>query len=52
MGSFEWAGSRSLPDTKCERGFRAMGISIASDTRIDHLSEGGSGFSYEAKHEK
>ena len=31
------------------KGFRAMVISIASDTRIDRLSEGGSGFSYEAK---
>ena len=42
MGSFERAGNRSMPETGREKGFKAMGISIVSDTKIDDLSEGGS----------
>ena len=42
MGSFERAGNRSMPETGCEKGFKAMRISIVSDSRIDDLSEGGS----------
>ena len=42
MGSFERAGDRPLPGTGREKGFKAMGISIVSDTRIDDFSEGGS----------
>ena len=41
MGSFKRAGNRSMPETGHEKGFKAMGISIVSDTRIDDLSEGG-----------
>ena len=39
MGSFEQAGDRSMPGTGREKGFKAMGISIVSDTGIDDLSE-------------
>ena len=42
MGSFERAGNRLMPETGRERGHKATGISIVSDTRIDDLSEGGS----------
>ena len=42
MGSFERAGNRSMPVTGRGKGFKATGISIVSDTRIDDLSEGGS----------
>ena len=42
MGSFERVGNRSMPETGRENGFKAMGISIMSDTRIDNLLEGGS----------
>ena len=42
MGSFERAGNRSMPKTRREKGFKAMGMSIVSDTRIDDLLEGGS----------
>ena len=36
MGSFERAGNRSMPV-----GFKATGISIVSDTKIDDLTKGG-----------
>ena len=42
MGSFERACNRLMPETGHEMGFKAMGISIVSDTRIDDFSEGGS----------
>ena len=42
MESFERVGNRSMPETGREKGFKEMGISIVSDTRIDDLSEGGS----------
>ena len=35
-GSFERAGNRSMPE-----GFRATGISVVSDTKIDDLTKGG-----------
>ena len=40
MGSFEQAGDRSMPGTGREKGFKAMGISIVSDTRIDQQASG------------
>ena len=42
MGSFERACNRLMPETGREKGFKAMGISIVSDTRIDDFLEGGS----------
>ena len=50
--SFNRVGNRSLPETECESGFRATGISILSDTRIGDLSEGGSWITYETKREE
>ena len=38
--------------TRVRKGFKVAIVSIASDTIIDRLSKGGSGFSYEAKREK
>ena len=40
MGSFERAGNCTMPETGREKGFKAMGKSIVSDTKIDDLSEG------------
>ena len=42
MGSFERAGNRLMPETGFEKGFKAMGISIASNTKLMISSEGGS----------
>ena len=36
MRSFERVVNRSMLETECERGFKAIRISIASDTRTDH----------------
>ena len=34
------------------KGFRAMGISVLSDTKIDDLTKGGTWITYEAKREE
>ena len=52
MRSFERIGNISMPETKCERGSRATRKTMASDTRIDDLSEGGSRITHEAMREE
>ena len=41
-GKFRAGRQSFMPETGREKGFKEMGISIVSDTRIDDLSEGGS----------
>ena len=41
-GKFRAGSNRWMPETGPKKGFKAMGISIVSDTRIDDLSKGGS----------
>ena len=38
--------------SRVRKGFRATGISIVSDTKIDDLSKGGTWITYEAKREE
>ena len=42
MGSFERACNRSMPEIGREKGFKATGLSIVFNTRIDDHTEGDS----------